>query len=63
MHEFQCGSPACETRFSAPNKDSLLREMTKHVQREHRIPKPTKSILAFLEANTVREIAPTQSAG
>lgn len=56
MHEFQCGSPVCTTKFTADTKDDLMREITKHVQSTHKIPKPTKSIMQFLEANTIREV-------
>lgn len=63
MHEFQCGSPVCNSRFTAPSKDELMREVTRHVQQVHRIPKPTKSILGYLEATAVTETASTESAG
>lgn len=62
-HEFQCGSPVCSSRFSADSRDELMQEVTRHVQVEHRIPKPTKSILGYLEATAVREVASTRTAG
>lgn len=62
-HEFQCGSPACSSRLSADSRDELMAEVAKHVRVEHRIPKPTKSILDYLEATAVREVAPTRTAG
>jgi predicted small metal-binding protein len=63
MHEFTCGSPVCSTRFTAPTKQDLMREVAKHVHQKHRIAAPTKSLVAFLEANTIREIPPTRTAG
>jgi predicted small metal-binding protein len=61
MHKFQCGSPVCDTKFSAPTKEELMAAVTRHVQQDHHIPHPTKSIMDFLEANTVSE-APDKSA-
>lgn len=55
MYEFQCGSPVCRTRFTAETKDDLMRDVIKHVHQTHRIAKPTRSIMEFLEANTVRQ--------
>jgi predicted small metal-binding protein len=55
MHKFQCGSPVCDTRFSADTKAQLMAAITRHVQQDHHIPHPTKSIMDFLEANTVSE--------
>ena len=63
MHEFQCGSPACSTRFSAPTKEQLMAEITRHVQQEHHIPQPPKSIMDFLEENTIREVPAKPTAG
>jgi len=63
MHEFHCGSPVCNSRFSADSKEELMREVTRHVQDKHRIPAPTKSILGYLEATAVREVAPNSTAG
>jgi predicted small metal-binding protein len=55
MPEFQCGSPVCDTRISAPTKEQLMEAVTRHVQQDHHIPQPTKSILDFLEENTISE--------
>lgn len=63
MHEFQCGSPVCKSRFSAPSKEELMAEVTRHVQQAHRIPQPTKSILAYLEETAVREVEPQRAGG
>lgn len=62
MHEFQCGSPVCSSRFSAASRAELMQEVAKHVRVEHRIPKPTKSILDYLEETAVREVGSGRSA-
>lgn len=62
MHEFQCGSPVCSSRFSARSREDLMREVGKHVQDVHRVPAPTKSILDYLESTAVREV-PTSGTG
>ncbi len=63
MYEFHCGSPVCNTEFSAPTKDELMREVAEHVRVKHRLAEPSRSIVAFLEANTVREVVPAVPAG
>jgi predicted small metal-binding protein len=63
MHEFQCGSPVCDTRISAPTKKQLMDEVTRHVREEHHIPQPTKPIMDFLEENTIREVPARRAAG
>jgi predicted small metal-binding protein len=63
MHEFQCGSPVCDTRFSAASKEELMDEVIRHVQEDHHIPQPTKPIVDFLEANTIREVPSSPTAG
>jgi predicted small metal-binding protein len=63
MHEFQCGSPVCDSRITAPTKAELMAAVTRHVQRDHHIPKPTKPILDFLEENTIREVPAGPKAG
>ncbi len=63
MHEFQCGSPVCDTRITAPTKDQLMAEVTRHVQRDHHIPKPTKPIMDFLVENTIREVPAGRKTG
>lgn len=63
MHEFRCGSPVCSTRFSAPSKEELMAEVTKHVREVHRIPQPTASILGYLEETAVRDTAADRAAG
>jgi predicted small metal-binding protein len=55
MHEFQCGSPVCHSRISSPSKETLMREVARHVREVHRIPEPTKSILEYLERTAVRD--------
>lgn len=63
MYEFRCGSPVCRAHFSAPSRDELMREVMKHVRVTHRVPEPSKSLVAFLEENTIHEVAYTRTAG
>ena len=58
MYEFRCGSPVCKTRFTAPTEDELMTEVAKHVLVKHKIAAPTKSLVQFLKANTIREVTP-----
>jgi predicted small metal-binding protein len=55
MYEFACGSPVCNTHLSAPTRDELLGDVLKHVEKKHKIAKPTKSLVEFLVANTVTQ--------
>jgi predicted small metal-binding protein len=57
MYEFQCGSPVCKTRFTAPTEAELMAKVGKHVAEKHHIYAPTKSLVQFLKDNTIREIA------
>lgn len=63
MHEFQCGSPVCDTRISAPTEKQLMDEVTRHVREDHHIAAPTKPIIDFLRANTIREVPARPTAG
>jgi predicted small metal-binding protein len=63
MYEFTCGSPVCTTRLTAPTRDELMGKVAKHVVVKHRVAAPTKSMVQFLEANTIREVAPAGRAG
>ena len=63
MHEFQCGSPVCSTRITAPTREQLMHEVTRHVQEDHHIPQPTKSIMDFLAENTITEVPAGPAAG
>jgi predicted small metal-binding protein len=63
MYEFQCGSPVCRTEFTAPTKDELMGKVADHVLVKHRIAEPTKSLVQFLEANTIREVTPAGKTG
>jgi predicted small metal-binding protein len=56
MLEFNCGSPVCKTHFTATTKDDLMRAVAEHVAVRHRIPHPTKSLVQFIEANTIKEV-------
>ena len=63
MHEFQCGSPVCDTRISTATREQLMAEVTRHVQQDHHIPKPTKSIMDFLAENTISEVPAGRKTG
>lgn len=63
MYEFSCGSPVCKTHFTAPTMDELMGAVGTHVVVKHRIPAPTKSLVTFVVANCIREVAPTGKAG
>ena len=56
MYEFDCGSPVCNTHLVAATKDELMSDVGKHVLVKHRIAAPTKSLVQFLEENTIREV-------
>lgn len=58
MYEFRCGSPVCKTHFTAPAEDELMAKVANHVLVKHHIAKPTKSLVQFLKANTIREVTP-----
>jgi predicted small metal-binding protein len=62
-YEFSCGSPVCSTHFTAPTKDELMGKVGAHVLHKHHIAKPTKSLVQFLEANTIREVPRSGEAG
>ncbi|HEX5407909.1 MAG TPA: DUF1059 domain-containing protein [Pseudonocardiaceae bacterium] len=55
-YEFVCGSPVCDKRLVAATKDDLMTEVAAHVRVKHHIPQPTKSLVKFIEANTIHEI-------
>jgi predicted small metal-binding protein len=63
MYEFQCGSPVCSTRLTAPTQDELMGKVGQHVVVKHRIPAPTKSLVEFVVANCVHEVSSTGTAG
>ena len=58
MYEFRCGSPVCKTNFTAPTEDELMAKVANHVAVKHHIAAPTKSLVQFLKANTIREVKP-----
>jgi predicted small metal-binding protein len=62
MMEFTCGSPVCKTHFTAPTMDELMGEVATHVVVQHRIATPTKSLVNFVVANCINEVAPTGKA-
>jgi hypothetical protein len=59
-YEFVCGSPVCDKRLVAASKGELMNVVAQHVKVKHRIPAPTKSLVRYIEANTIREILPAQ---
>jgi predicted small metal-binding protein len=63
MYEFRCGSPVCRAHFTAPTEGELMTEVARHVLVEHRIAKPTRSLVQFLKDNTIREIPSTTKTG
>lgn len=62
-YEFVCGSPVCDKRLVAASKGDLMNEVAKHVKVKHHIPAPTKSLVQFIEAHTIREIPSTGQGG
>lgn len=56
MFRFDCGSPVCSTHFTADTKDDLMREVAMHIAVKHHVPQPSKSLVQFVEANTIREV-------
>ncbi len=56
MYEFTCASPVCHTRLSAPTKAEVMAGVARHVAVKHRVAHPSRSIVEFLEANTVKEV-------
>ncbi len=57
MYEFSCASPVCHTRLRAPTKDEVMAGVAQHFAVKHRVAHPSRSIVEFLEANTVKEVA------
>lgn len=58
MYEFQCGSPVCRSRFTADDKQELMRQVTQHVRKAHKIGAPPAPIIGYLEDTAVKEVAP-----
>ncbi len=56
MYEFSCASPVCKTHLTAPTTDELLPAVLKHFAVKHKVPDPSRSIVEFVVANTVREV-------
>jgi hypothetical protein len=63
MYEFNCGSPVCKTSFTAPTEAALMAKVAEHVVVNHKIPAPTKSLVAFVKANCVRQVPSSAKAG
>jgi predicted small metal-binding protein len=61
MYEFRCAVPYCKTHFTAPTEGELMGDVAKHVAVTHRIPNPSKSLVQFVKANTIRELPPTKA--
>ena len=56
MFEYRCGSPVCKAHYTAPTEDELMAVVAKHIAVTHKIPAPTKSLVQFVKANTIREV-------
>ena len=56
MFEYRCGSPVCKAQYTAPTEDELMGVVAKHIAVAHKIPAPTKSLVQFVKANTIREV-------
>jgi Protein of unknown function (DUF1059) len=63
MIEYKCGSPVCKAHYTAATTDELMGKVGTHVVVDHRIPAPTKSLVQFVVANCVHEVAPSGRAG
>ncbi len=63
MYEFRCGSPVCKTSFTAPTEEAMMAKVAEHVVVQHRIPAPTKSLVAFVKANCISEVPSSAKAG
>jgi hypothetical protein len=63
MYEFDCGSPVCKTRFTAPTESELMGKVAQHVVVDHRVPNPTASLVQFVKDNCVREVGSSAKAG
>ena len=57
MWVYECGSPVCSKRLAAPTHDELMAQVGAHVARKHHVPRPSKSLVQFIEENTIREVA------
>lgn len=53
MHEFQCGHLECESRFTASDKDYLMRQVAEHLRDSHNVHKATETLMTYLEATCV----------
>jgi predicted small metal-binding protein len=63
MYEFQCGSPVCHSRFTAKDKEGLMRQVTEHVRKAHKVDMPPASIIDYLGATAVTEVATARGVG
>lgn len=54
---FDCGSPVCSTHLAADSKDDLLGQVMQHVLVKHRLAQPSRSIVEYVVANCVTEVA------
>ena len=63
VYEFRCASPVCKTHFQAPTEAEIMGALARHVADAHEIPNPSKSLVAFLRANTIVEVNPTAKTG
>lgn len=55
MYEFECGHEECGSRLRAPDKSLLMLQVAEHLRTEHKVAKPTKALLSYLEVTCVKE--------
>lgn len=53
MHEFQCGHQECGSRFTASDKDYLMRQIAEHLRDSHNVKKPTETLMTYLDTTCV----------
>lgn len=55
MKEFRCGSPECNTQFTAADTDELHAKMATHLKDAHNVQTATQTLVSYLEANAVTD--------
>lgn len=63
MKEFACGSPECNTEFTATDREDLINQMSEHLKDVHNVQTATQTLLNYLEKTAVRDSSPSESAG
>lgn len=57
MYQFNCASPVCHARITRRTTEQLLPAVLKHFAVVHKVPDPSRSIVEFVVANTVKEVS------